>query len=694
MTQIRGSKNLGLVKAIHAGVNPPLNKKIIWFDENLAVKKHKYYDFSLSQWRPFSNGDVSVFGIYTYLAYASDCDGSDFSFEFNDLVHTHISIITSPTQIELVDLTASLFSKKWLRFCDKQDGVKSKFYYLGFADDVNGTNFSLEPTYETSCPGCKEVETYLPINNDPILDKNALNYTTSPTNGGINIDFEIKTNKTIIIGLEMNNQPLEQMVDYCIEVAIPASLDVNFYVRLDSSEVGGYFVETDGTAKVLKFKKTNQSSKIFIEFMGDGKSEIINSIFVKVSSGSCCDENPTEVCIKNRSCFSFLVSDEEIPTEELTVDKFSNWFCLCCDKTPINDINNIKQLIWNLFHQQEDFSDYVENEITNILQIIANLTAVVENNQIDLTALVNNAYNTLLVSINGLQSQINSIVSTLNLHAQYIEILNNKVDNLISDFSNFQNSSVTAKEKVQFILDTLDVDFNTKRGVIYKTKIKEENTVGVTDNIYTRNGFVSFNPPTITSGVLVYTDTNVVELDTISNLVFECNRNQFNKIRQFQPKLIIEKYKDSKRKGLQNINPSAENFHWRKSGYKRDSKPLAFRPDSITLNNPYQVIDFGQEHYFSIDQHFASGTSGSVSRISAKGLGNKFRMKQEIPSANSVLKAWLFLRFRVEITYSDGTTMISKPLGNMKMIMSYTDFSPENISAGLKQNRKITLKKG
>ena len=46
--EIRGTKNLGLVQAIYAGINPPMNTKIIWYDDNIGVKIHKYYDVTLS----------------------------------------------------------------------------------------------------------------------------------------------------------------------------------------------------------------------------------------------------------------------------------------------------------------------------------------------------------------------------------------------------------------------------------------------------------------------------------------------------------------------------------------------------------------------------------------------------------------------------------------------------------------------
>ncbi len=44
------TKNLGLVKAIHAGLAPPSNTVMLWYDTNVGVKKQKYYDVVLGQW--------------------------------------------------------------------------------------------------------------------------------------------------------------------------------------------------------------------------------------------------------------------------------------------------------------------------------------------------------------------------------------------------------------------------------------------------------------------------------------------------------------------------------------------------------------------------------------------------------------------------------------------------------------------
>ena len=47
-------KNLGLVKAIHKGLTPPNNIVLLWYDTNVGVNIHKYYDTVLTAWVPLN----------------------------------------------------------------------------------------------------------------------------------------------------------------------------------------------------------------------------------------------------------------------------------------------------------------------------------------------------------------------------------------------------------------------------------------------------------------------------------------------------------------------------------------------------------------------------------------------------------------------------------------------------------------
>lgn len=44
------SKNLGTVQAIFKGVVPPSNTTMLWYDDNIGIKRLKFYDTNLNSW--------------------------------------------------------------------------------------------------------------------------------------------------------------------------------------------------------------------------------------------------------------------------------------------------------------------------------------------------------------------------------------------------------------------------------------------------------------------------------------------------------------------------------------------------------------------------------------------------------------------------------------------------------------------
>jgi len=54
--EIRGTKNLGMVQAIHVNTTPPTNKKMIWYDSNLSEQVQKIYSVVTSEWIPITGG--------------------------------------------------------------------------------------------------------------------------------------------------------------------------------------------------------------------------------------------------------------------------------------------------------------------------------------------------------------------------------------------------------------------------------------------------------------------------------------------------------------------------------------------------------------------------------------------------------------------------------------------------------------
>ncbi len=73
------TENLGLVKAIFVGVNPPVNINVIWYDDNVGVKIHKYYDVITSAWEPIAPTRTSsgLGGTFATRALAVASPGAD-----------------------------------------------------------------------------------------------------------------------------------------------------------------------------------------------------------------------------------------------------------------------------------------------------------------------------------------------------------------------------------------------------------------------------------------------------------------------------------------------------------------------------------------------------------------------------------------------------------------------------------------
>jgi hypothetical protein len=52
--------NVGLVKAVFAGENPPNSRNVIWRDLSLVNPIHKYFDSLSGSWEPLSSSDVKI----------------------------------------------------------------------------------------------------------------------------------------------------------------------------------------------------------------------------------------------------------------------------------------------------------------------------------------------------------------------------------------------------------------------------------------------------------------------------------------------------------------------------------------------------------------------------------------------------------------------------------------------------------
>lgn len=53
------TKDLGLIKAIHVGLIAPTSIEMLWYDTNIGIKYHKYYDTVDSIWKPLKSAGGS-----------------------------------------------------------------------------------------------------------------------------------------------------------------------------------------------------------------------------------------------------------------------------------------------------------------------------------------------------------------------------------------------------------------------------------------------------------------------------------------------------------------------------------------------------------------------------------------------------------------------------------------------------------
>lgn len=276
MSGNRETKNFGLIKAIHTGVNPPLNTKILWYDDNPGVKIHKAYNVVSSAWEPFGGG-ATVNGIYTYIGYATDVQGANFK-TVKDGNSTHWAVITSTSAIST--LTSTLFAGRWAKF----DGVGSggNFTYVGYADDDSGSNFSVEPKYEVACSICSWVDSF-------VERSKVGGFTFTPVTDGIQIDF---TNLVFddILELEVKRgaQSIPNLTDQYFEIVQAAAWSANgvLEVNTDANSIDNYVLNNEGGTSDTFIKRVS-GSVVRIKVSPNGVSGFSGSITLKVGSTEC-----------------------------------------------------------------------------------------------------------------------------------------------------------------------------------------------------------------------------------------------------------------------------------------------------------------------------------------------------------------------------------------------------------------------
>lgn len=409
------TKNLGLIKAIHVGVNPPLNTKILWFnDSNLPyttgpAKVHYYYSVIAADWLPLAGGGGTG-GSYTYIAFASSCDGTqDFSLTLDKDVHCFFAIFISPVEINNPD--SSHFENRWSRFCrcgGESGGSNGINTYIAFADDCEGTNFSFDPKYEVECEDCQYAD-YFEIDSA----NNSFNIT--PDGDGITVDVSTGlAGQEAIIDLQFGNIPLQDLIKYCIEISTPLNFTGNFEIDL-----GDDSVLLNSPKASWKNKLVNSGSKLRIKIPQDQSGQVNASFHIKVGTEECCAYKEGDKCYCDRNCWAVIYSDKSL--EELTPEDFENrWIQNCCESQGSNYDGIISvhtQQIEQLYSQFNDYKFITNQKIASLIEDYEELSGQMEE------------------CCGRLEGIISGLELTLN---NYIESNNNRVGDLEGDLEDLE----------------------------------------------------------------------------------------------------------------------------------------------------------------------------------------------------------------------------------------------------------------
>lgn len=263
------------------------------------------------------------------------------------------------------------------------------------------------------------------------------------------------------------------------------------------------------------------------------------------------------------------------------------------------------------------------------------------------------------------------------------------------------------------LLNQLEMSFDWKAGTVQNfTRIPANMPQGVTDNVHTRNGFVGYHKPIENAGNVehpeIFMDPGYQECKLIEAYIYNLGVKvkDFASIADYNPTLVISKYTPTKKKKPNTPTPGYPDPTWRKGSYKFSQDNDTVRLTRVPIQAGYQVIDFGQEHYFKTSQTVQTAMSfinlASLPLIRTRGAAKAYSQTTPFKSYS---KAFVYLQFHIEITVG-GAPYLSAPLGRLKMIMEFkpkegitytypaggiieADFSSE---IGIKRTTKIYFK--
>lgn len=368
----RETKNYGLIKAIHVGTTAPLNTKILWYDDNVGQKIHKYYDVVGASWVPFGGGSGTVNGIYTYIAFATSCEGADFNL-VSQPESTHFAIITSATEILVPALIPALFDGKWVAYCATNEG-SGNFTYVGYADDCEGANYDTVPTYVVPCKDCEWA--------DGFVEQSKLGtWTITPGVDGFTLDFSGLTyGDYITIDLTKSAVALDDLSSQFIEIQQASTFvgaggydDEFLEILTDTSSLDNYQYQND-PAGSSELTKVMNGSIIKFQVPIENVNAFSGSLFVKIGNVECALDVPPTTCYGCRKYIGIVISETPIdPVDASTFEDvwipFGGTGCGC--ESPSNpkdtSIENLNQKINNLRVANQTASDaaIAANEVTD-----------------------------------------------------------------------------------------------------------------------------------------------------------------------------------------------------------------------------------------------------------------------------------------------------------------------------------------
>jgi hypothetical protein len=224
------------------------------------------------------------------------------------------------------------------------------------------------------------------------------------------------------------------------------------------------------------------------------------------------------------------------------------------------------------------------------------------------------------------------------------------------------------------LLNQLEMTFDWKKGTQQNlSKTPADMPEGVTDNVHTRNGFVGYKKPIEVAGAVVHPDfAPGIDAKLIEAIIYNLGVKikNYSTIVNYSPTLVISKYTPSKKKAPNTGTVGFPNPVWAKGSYKFSQDNDTVRLTRVPIQAGYQVIDFGQEHYFKSSAQFQGGPTFISQTFNYLVKTRGGRNYSQTTLLHNYSKAFVYLQFHIEITVG-GNTYLSESLGRLKMILEF-----------------------